>query len=123
VHAVNKTVAIPNGSGTIRLRYKATNEAQRARLFATGSYAYYQTDDVEVIANNSAVAITDLVIAIYAGAGTNLVITPTKTKWQQRDEAITTAISAEVTVHTNADTALQAAIDTKPDVDVDLLHL
>jgi hypothetical protein len=80
VRAANKTIAIPNGNGTIRLRYKVTNGSQRARLFAAGSYAYYQTDDVESIANNSTAATNDLVIATSAGAGSNLVIIPIATR-------------------------------------------
>jgi hypothetical protein len=134
VCARNKTVSLPNGNGTLRLRYKATNGSERPRLFATGSYAYYQTDDAEVIADNSTAAATELVIATYTGAGSNLVITPTKTKWQNLEDEITAAVgwemtraenaeAAEATTRENADSALQAAINAKPDVDVGLLHL
>ncbi|MDR1215970.1 MAG: hypothetical protein LBK25_04735, partial [Treponema sp.] len=84
---------------------KATNGSERPRLFATGSYAYFQTDDAEVIADNSAAAATELVIATYTGAGTNLVITPTQTKWQNLEDAITAAFGYEMTRAENAEAA------------------
>jgi hypothetical protein len=80
VHVVNKTVPLPDGNGTIRLRYTAENGSQRQRLFAEGEYTYFQSDDAEVIADSNTPNTDELVIASYANAGTNLIITPQKTK-------------------------------------------
>jgi hypothetical protein len=107
VRARNKTVTFPNGDGSIKLSFADKPGGTRTRGFTGGDYVYFTADGADLSANSDAPTAYELVVANYAGAGSNLVITPVKTLLQK----LQAAADAETAARQNADAALGKRVD------------
>jgi hypothetical protein len=119
VRAVDKTILLRPGSGSVKLSFKGADGGTRDRAFLGGAYVYFRKDDCAATGDDSPPTSHQLVIASYTGAGTSLAITPVETKFERvfrliaeesaraigAEQANMTALAAETTRAQTAENA------------------
>jgi hypothetical protein len=108
VRAVDKTILLRPGSGSVKLSFKGADGGTRDRAFLGGAYVYFRKDDCAATGDDSPPTSHQLVIASYTGAGTSLAITPVETKF----ERVFRLIAEESARATGAEQANATALTT-----------